>query len=226
MMASFAEAGAAFWPNVLSTSDLAEIEPLFESMHHDTAGNRLQLASVHRLAAVRKIVARLSTTIGPGARIVRALLLDKKPATNWALGWHQDRVIEVAHRVQVAGFGSWTVKDGRHHVAPPIEILRRMITARLHIDPVGPDNAPLLIAPGSHLLGAIAEKDVPGIVQCQGEAMCLAGRGDVWIYSTPMLHASRRAERPHQRRVLQIDVSADVLPGGLTWASLDGDPAS
>ena len=32
-----------------------------------------------------------------------------------------------------------------------------------------------------------------------------------------ILHASNAAETPRRRRVLQIDYSADDLPGGLQW---------
>ena len=66
---------------------------------------------------------------------MRAILFDKTPATNWSLGWHQDRTIAVAKRADVNGFGPWTVKSGLLHVAPPFDILVRMVTLRVHLDP-------------------------------------------------------------------------------------------
>jgi ectoine hydroxylase-related dioxygenase (phytanoyl-CoA dioxygenase family) len=78
-------------------------------------------------------------------------------------------------------------------------------------------NAPLLVAPGSHLLGKIAVGEVDAAVGRCGTMTCLADAGDVWIYSTPIVHASKAASDPRQRRVLQVDFSADELPGGLEW---------
>jgi hypothetical protein len=150
-------------------------------------------------------------------RPVRAILFDKTPTANWSLAWHQDRVVAVRDRVEVDGFGPWTKKHGALHVAPPFEILARMITLRVHLDPAPQTNAPLLIAPGSHHLGRIAEIDVPAVVAKCGVAACLAEAGDVWTYATPILHASERASTPTHRRVLQVDYAVGDLPGGLEW---------
>jgi ectoine hydroxylase-related dioxygenase (phytanoyl-CoA dioxygenase family) len=103
------------------------------------------------------------------------------------------------------------------HVEPPFALLERMLTLRIHLDTVPADNAPLLIAPGSHLFGRIPERDIAARVAACGTFACTADRGDVWVYATPILHASARAARPGHRRVLQVDYAADDLPGGLTW---------
>lgn len=87
----------------------------------------------------------------------------------------------------------------------------------MHLDPVDVDNAPLRIAPGSHALGQLAEAAVPDVVSRLGEYVCLAERGDVWAYVTPILHASNAAGTPRRRRVLQIDYAAQPLDGELEW---------
>ena len=148
---------------------------------------------------------------------VRAILFDKTATTNWSLAWHQDRTICVRHRVDVAGFGPWTRKQGLHHVAPPYDLLSRMVTLRVHLDDVPQTNAPLLVAPGSHRLGRVAVDDINDAVRKCGRHVCLADAGDIWLYSTPILHASEAASHPVNRRVLQVDYSADDLPGGLEW---------
>lgn len=155
--------------------------------------------------------------LGMGARPVRAILFDKTPSSNWSLAWHQDRVVAVRERKDVEGFGPWTRKHGALHVAPPFHVLARMLTLRVHLDPTPETNAPLLIAPGSHRLGRIAEADVARVVRDCGIAACLAEAGDVWIYATPILHASERASGARHPRVLQVDYSADDLPSGLQW---------
>jgi len=79
----------------------------------DAAGTR-----VYGLAALRPfpgadgpIVA--AAILGPGCRAVRADLFDKTAATNWSLAWRQDRVIAVERRVDVEGFGPWTLRASR-----------------------------------------------------------------------------------------------------------------
>ena len=156
----------------------------------------------------------------PTARPVRAILFDKSPQTNWGLGWHQDRTIAVRERRDVPGFGPWTVKRGIPHVAPPVDLLERMLTIRIHLDDVPADNAPLLVAPGSHRLGRIAEDEIAGIVQECGIRECLAEAGDVWLYATPILHASEASRKPGRRRVLQVDYAAENLPGALEWLGI------
>lgn len=119
------------------------------------------------------------------------------------------------------GYGSWTVKQGLVHVAPPFELLSKMLTIRVHLDPVDDANAPLLIAIGSHRLGLINEDEVSAAVERSTLVSCLADAGDVWVYSTPILHASDRAAPGRRRRVLQIDYSADALPSPLEWRGLN-----
>jgi hypothetical protein len=155
--------------------------------------------------------------LGPAARPVRALLFDKRPGSNWALGWHQDRTIAVRARVDTIGFGPWSVKDGVAHVEPPFSLIEGMITLRAHLDAVAPDNAPLLVALRSHRLGRIAVGEMAGIVARSVVYACVAQPGDVWLSATPIVHASQPAAAPAHRRVLQVDYAASSLPNGLEW---------
>jgi ectoine hydroxylase-related dioxygenase (phytanoyl-CoA dioxygenase family) len=199
------------------------IDPLLRALAtvlHGQAGVRLRNVPglrehLHAGGAVGRIAADV---LGHECFPVRALLFDKSAETNWALGWHQDRTIAVAERREVPGYGPWTVKRGTPHVEPPITVLERMVTLRVHLDPVPATNAPLLIVPGSHRLGRIPEAEIGGIVAEHGSMACLADAGDVRIYSTPILHASDVATVPARRRVLQIDYAADALSGELVWA--------
>ena len=158
--------------------------------------------------------------IGDTARPVRATLFNKTSLNNWPLGWHQDRTIAVARREDVPGFRSWTIKQGIQHVEPPFELLANMVTVRIHLDPVDAENAPLRIVPGSHRLGRIAETEYANALARFGETDCLAEAGDIWMYSTLILHASRAASQPRSRRVAQVDYCAQELPGGLEWAGI------
>lgn len=210
--------GAQLFSGALGDS-LGELEAVLSEMPAEEAGTRL-----HGIAQLRPFLAPAgcigsiaAKALGQSAKPVRAILFNKTAETNWALAWHQDRTICVKERKEVAGFGPWTVKQGMHHVAPPFDLLAQMVTLRAHLDDVPPSNAPLLIAPGSHRLGRVAVDAMDEAVERCGRHVCLAQAGDVWLYATPILHASDAATSPASRRVLQVDFAAFDLPGGLEW---------
>ena len=155
--------------------------------------------------------------LGRQGRPVRAVLFDKTPELNWPLGWHQDRTIVVEKKVDAPGFGPWSVKQGLQHVEPPFAVIEGMATLRIHLDAVDAENAPLLVAPGSHRLGRVPIGEIEDVVARCGADACLADPGDIWAYATPILHASEAARRPGRRRVLQVDYAASDLPPPLLW---------
>lgn len=160
------------------------------------------------------------TLLGAGVQPVRVVLFDKNDAAGWVLGWHQDRTITVRQRMDVSGFGPWTVKQGIVHVEPPFSVIDEMLTVRIHIDPVDDEKAPLLVALGSHRLGRIPAPAVEQIAQGLQKHVCLADAGDVWFYRTPILHASNAARPGRRRRVLQVDYAIGALPSGLEWLGI------
>lgn len=215
----FAEDGAQLFAQALNEADCIRLEAalaaLPTSMPGVRIGNGEQLEPfLDTAAAIGEIAAAVR---GPEARPVRAIVFDKTAERNWALGWHQDRTIAVKERTYVEGFGPWTVKSGLIQVEPPFTFLERMVTLRVHLDAVNESNAPLRVVPGSHKLGRLPEAQIEQVVATFGERLCLAERGDVWLYATPIVHASFAADPPRRRRVLQVDYSADVLPGPLAW---------
>lgn len=205
-------AGAAF-------ACLQPLLSILEPLGINQAGQRLtglaELADI--LQQEGPIGGLLSSLVKESVQPVRAILFDKNDATNWALGWHQDRTIVVRERRNLQGFGPWTIKQGILHVAPPESILAQMLTVRIHLDAVPDDNAPLLIALGTHALGKIGENDIAHHVANHYIYSCTALAGDIWVYRTPILHASERARGGQRRRVLQVDYATDALPGGLEW---------
>lgn len=199
-------------------ADLAKLRATLAHLPSDQAGIRISHlpALGPFLAADGPIGALAASALGPAARPVRAILFDKTSATNWSLAWHQDRTICVRRRIDVPGFGPWTTKARLQHVAPPFDLLSRMVTLRVHLDDTPATNAPLLIAPGSQR-ERVSEAAIEDTVRRCGTLACLAEAGDVWLYATPILHASEAATRPAHRRVLQVDFAAEDLPGGLEW---------
>ena len=221
-MLRFVPHGALRLRSAMTDAELFGLDTALAGLPPNRAGIRLRgnAALQPLLAKDGPVGAVAASILGGAARPVRAILFDKTPAANWALAWHQDRTVAVARRVEVDGFGPWTVKDGLPHVAPPFAVLAGMVTLRIHLDPVPMTNAPLLVAPGSHRLGRVAAAEVPDAVRRCGIAACIAEAGDIWLYATPILHASDAARQPARRRVLQVDFAAGPLPGGLEWAGL------
>jgi len=220
---SFARDGAALFPTVLSAGDVADLRDRLNPAIVGRAGRRLpDDGATGGLLAANGTIGRIAAgLIGPGARPVRAVLFDKSPDANWIVAWHQDRTITVRERRDVDGFGPWSTKDGLLHVAPPIAVLENMATLRLHLDDCDDDNAPLRIALGSHRLGYVTAAEAAARAEALPPFVCYAKAGDVWAYSTPILHMSERSRSSGRRRVLQVDYAAAPLPGGLAWRGLD-----
>jgi len=208
--------GAQLYPGAAQDHDIAALGLTFEGTgRRGTPGVRLRPGQLQPLLIVsaNDIAASI---LGPKSRPVFAKFLDKAADLNWGLSWHQDRTIAVRARADLPGFTAWTRKSGLDHCEPPFELLAAMLTLRIHIDRAGVDNAPLLIAPGSHRQ-RFSQSDIAATVARYGSSACLAAPGDVWVYALPILHASESAANPRRRRVLQIAYSADSLPGGLEW---------
>jgi hypothetical protein len=214
--------GAQLFKAALSARLLRELESLLAAQPTDHAGVRLfGIPALRPFLCSDGPVGRIpASVLGPNSLAVRAILFDKSAEQNWSLGWHQDRTIAVRERIDVDGFGPWSVKSGTIHVEPPFDLLAGMLTVRVHLDPVSATNAPLLIAPGSHKRGRIPTEQIPDVVHQCGIIRCLAEAGDVWLYATPILHASNAASEPLHRRVLQIDYAAGELPSGLEWQGI------
>ena len=217
--------GAQLYRNALSASEVDQLRALAEPLVAGQSGARICDGEIAVAigAPDRAFVRIAAESLGPKARPVRAVLFDKSEEANWSAGWHQDRTIAVRERRETDGYGPWSVKGGAIHVEPPFEILRDMITLRAHLDDCDADNAPLLIAPGSHRLGRVPIGAIDQAAARLGSLCCLARAGDIWVYATPILHASDRAKQPRRRRVVQVDFSASPLADGLQWLGIGGN---
>lgn len=216
--------GCAIIPSVLDVAMIeslrAACEPLFaEAVAKAGIRNVLArvpaIASLAASASIRRIVEQ---SLGAGAFVARSLLFDKSPEANWIVVWHQDTTIAVKERIDVDGFGPWSVKHGTPHVQPPADVLARMITIRVHLDDCGVGNGPLLVVPGSHARGLLREQAIDA-AWCDAHSCALTCRaGDVIAMRPLILHASRKAAEPTRRRVIHLEFAACALPGGLRWA--------
>jgi ectoine hydroxylase-related dioxygenase (phytanoyl-CoA dioxygenase family) len=164
--------------------------------------------------------------LGREAFCVRALLFDKTPEANWKVAWHQDLSIAVRHRVDVPGFGPWSVKAGVPHVQPPVDVLERMLTIRLHLDDCDEANGPLKVLPGSHAAGVLSPHALDGWRRRIAPVACVVPAGGAMLMRPLLVHASSSANSPSHRRVIHLEFAAVELPGGLQWHESSVAPAA
>lgn len=159
----------------------------------------------------------LWSVIGRELVAVKATLFDKTMETNWRGEWHQDRVIAVRERLDVHGYGPWSVKLGVPHVEPPSSVLEQMIAVRIYLDECGPENGPLRVLSGSHLLGKLTQDAIQRRVDREKPVELHVAKGAVVLMRPLLLHASAAARVPSHRRVLHIEFAPAEAISPLQW---------
>jgi ectoine hydroxylase-related dioxygenase (phytanoyl-CoA dioxygenase family) len=157
----------------------------------------------------------LQAELGDGFGLVRALFFDKPPDRTWALPWHKDTSIAVRdNSVESSSFSRPTIKAGVPHLIASDEVLRRMLTLRIHLDDVTDENGPLQVIPGSHQSS-----------DCEGEGLAAAvpihaAAGDV-LAMRPLIRHSSGSSQPgtrRHRRILHLEfANSERLPDGIEW---------
>jgi hypothetical protein len=163
------------------------------------------------------------SVLGPGARPVRGVLFDKTPDANWKLMWHQDLSVAVRQQLEVPGYGPWSMKGEVVHVQPPVQVLERMLTIRLHLDDCDVDNGPLKVIPGSHRDGRLDAGSTIAWRVAQPEVVCTVPSGGALLMRPLLLHSSGQALSPRHRRVIHLDYAPGRLAEGLEWHEPDED---
>lgn len=148
---------------------------------------------------------------------VQCTLFEKSGDRNWLVAPHQDLAIPVAKRVEHASLGAWSVKQGRHFVLAPAELLERLTALRLHLDDATAADGGLRFVPGSHRQGILDEAAIGLWRERAAEVLADARAGDVLLMSPLVLHASSKAVAQGRRRVLHFLFGPRDLPFGLQW---------
>jgi len=221
--------GYALVPSVLDCGEIQHLLSIPESVEESSPSlrrrggvfavrNLLEVSPEIRELAGSPVVRRLVEPIlGPKAFPVRGILFDKTPDANWKVPWHQDVTIAVADRIDVDGFGPWSIKAGVLHVQPPAAILENMISVRLHLDSCGEENGALRVIPGSHRMGKLPEQEAARIGAEEECSVCAAGAGGALLMRPLLLHASSASTTPKHRRIIHIDFASVNLPNGMKW---------
>jgi len=191
-----------------------------KSRGHSAFGVRklLEVASaVGHLAGSAEIRALIEPILGAEAFAVRGIFFDKTPSANWKVAWHQDLTIAVRRKIEIEGFGPWSVKAGIDHVIPPVEILEKMLALRIHLDDADESNGALKVIPGSHKHGRLNPQQIQALKEERQVVVCSTPAGGVMAMKPLLLHASSASAQPFHRRVIHLEFSSAQLPGGLEW---------
>ncbi len=173
-----------------------------------------ELAGFQRWPQIRELVQPI---LGEAAFLVRAVFFDKSPDANWALFWHQDLSIPVRHRHDVDGFGPWTRKDGVDCVRPPMSVLQKVLTVRLHLDACTEENGALQVLPGSHLKSQLNDHQTHQVRESQTPTTCVLPAGGAVLMRPLLLHSSLKSTVARHRRVLHCEFAVEDLLAPLEW---------
>jgi hypothetical protein len=231
----FSQRGFTVFDDFLTSAMVHELAGAVESLQPDPQASRtgrgvafarrnlLKLDFVSALTidpSIRTVI----EAFAPGAVAVRAILFDKTGSANWTVPWHQDRSIAVRERLDLPGFGPWSIKSGVVHVQPPIEILAQMLTLRFHLDPCGDCNGPLRVIAGTHHR-ILDQKEVEDSVAGCAQTVCKTGAGGLILMRPLILHASSTSNTSftsprHSYRIWPCGIAGESpLGDGLEGAS-------
>jgi len=161
----------------------------------------------------------IKALFGDDRFVVKSIYFDKPEKSNWFVAWHQDLTISVDKKVDMAGYSSWTIKQGQFAVQPRVEILKDIFTIRIHLDDTDVNNGALKVIPGSHLKGIYRAENIDW--DSETEITCNVKSGGVMMMRPLLMHASDRTTSNKSRRVIHIEFSRAELPVGLNWAELE-----
>jgi len=180
--------------------------------------NLFQVSPFSRtLAHSDRLKSLIKPILGSDVKCVRALYFDKRREANWKVAWHQDLTIAVKHKSDIAGYGPWSQKSGIAHVQPPVEVLQRMISLRLHLDDADEANGALVVLPGSHRFGKLNSSTIEGLKDRISPEVCRVTKAGAMLMRPLLVHASSVAFALAHRRVVHLEYAAGGLDGGLEW---------
>jgi hypothetical protein len=198
----------------------SECEELIEELGPASGAGRrgiLELAPIAKLSRSERLLSLVRPHLPAQARPVRGIYFDKTPETNWLVAWHQDLTIAVRDKIDVRGYGPWSLKEGVPHVQPPVQLLEQMLTVRLHLDDCDESNGALHVIPGSHRSGRLSTEAIRRLRSEQITVVCRVAAGDALLIRPLLLHSSGRSRSGGHRRVLHIEYASFALPHGLQW---------
>jgi hypothetical protein len=214
---NFSASGFALVCNALARERIDHLEAFIEPLSSTKPGTRCLLDRqwCQQLASEFQMSAELSGFIPQDFVAIQCTLFEKTTKNNWLVPVHQDLSVPVAQRQALAGWGTWTQKEGTTFVQPPVSLLEQLVAVRLHLDDCSAQDGPLAVVPGSHRQGIISPE--LGVVLRTSEHTCTASVGDALVFKPLLLHRSSKATGTSRRRVLHLLFGPPTPGDGISW---------
>jgi ectoine hydroxylase-related dioxygenase (phytanoyl-CoA dioxygenase family) len=225
---NISEDGFIIVEDIYSKEEVAAI--LFEINQADT--NKSTFRKTTELFAIRQFLKEIpsiapsifteklkdliTSCFGNDYFVVKSIYFDKPALSNWFVAWHQDLTISVDKKLEIAGYGPWTVKHEQFAVQPPLDILEDNFTIRIHLDDADEGNGALKVIAGSHLKRICRPDTIDWAAET--EITCNVKAGGVMLMRPLLMHASGRTTNSKPRKVIHIEFSRLKLPEGLAWS--------
>jgi ectoine hydroxylase-related dioxygenase (phytanoyl-CoA dioxygenase family) len=204
--------GFAILPESFAASQLDELLTDIdrEAPRRSRAGIRhaLALDSVASFARQRILSEIARELLGPDAFPFRATLFDKSPTSNWLVVWHQDTALPFHERIDLPGWGPWSVKDGIPYAHAPAAALRQVVALRVHLDESNLANGPLRVLPETHRQSVLSDDEIADLSKRITPVDCIVRRGGILAMRPLIVHASSKSHSDMPRRVLHIEYAA------------------
>jgi ectoine hydroxylase-related dioxygenase (phytanoyl-CoA dioxygenase family) len=184
-----------------------------EAPRRSRAGIRhaLALEPVAAFARQRILKEIACEVLGPDAFPFRVTLFDKSPASNWLVVWHQDTALPFRERIDLPGWGPWSVKDGIPYAHAPAAALRQVVALRVHLDESDFTNGPLRVLPGTHKQSVLSDDEIRDLAKRITPVDCVVRRGGILAMKPLIVHASSKSHSEMPRRVMHIEYAASPL---------------
>lgn len=209
---TIAENGFAILPGLFSQQYLDRLlQEINESEpRRSRAGVRhaLGLAPVAELSQQPQMIELARGVLGPDAFPFRATVFDKSTAANWLVVWHQDTALPLCARLELPGWGPWSVKEGIHYAHAPTATLSKVLALRVHFDDSTAANGPLRVLAGTHTLGVLSDDSVHEVATRIAPVDCVVPKGGIVAMRPLLIHASSKSHSEMPRRVLHIEYAA------------------
>lgn len=206
------ENGFAMLPGVFSPERvdglLQEIDRL--SPRRSRAGIRhaLRLEPVAAIAGHPLLAEIASGVLGTRCFPFRAILFEKSRASNWLVVWHQDTALPLRERIDVPGWGPWSLKKRIDYAHAPAGALSQVLALRVQLDDSNADNGPLRVLPRTHTLGVLSDDGIHDLAVRITPVNCAVGKGGVLAMRPLLVHASSKSRAEMPRRILHIEYAA------------------
>ncbi len=206
------DAGFAILPALFSHEYLDQLlQEIDESTpRRSRAGIRhaLSLSPVMAVAREPQMIELAREILGSEAFPFRATLFDKSPAANWLVVWHQDTALPLRQRIELPGWGPWSVKEGIDYAHAPSAALSQVLALRVSCDDSTLSNGPLRVLPATHTLGVLSDDTLHNLSTRVAPVDCVVPRGGIVAMRPLVVHASSKSQTEIPRRVLHIEYAA------------------